>query len=109
MNILILGFNLDTWNLSVQSLLMIRGALDELENSEEDCSMPYFATKTLCYGILEGSLADVAMLRFFCDECLGQPLRAYVDRALELCLGTPMNWDAPETEAAMSKLRNSVN
>ena len=60
-----LGLPIWFWDTPVETLLDQRKKLDQLNESDEDSFLPYFATRTLTYGIKQGTLADLAFLIAF--------------------------------------------
>lgn len=100
-----LGLPIWFWDTRVEDLLEKRNTYNDLLESEEDTYLPYFATRTLAYGIREGNLADLALLIAFGDYILGPHLDAYAKKAFTLATGLTIDWQADQTIQTLTALR----
>jgi hypothetical protein len=71
--------------------------------------LPYFTTRTLTYGIKQGTLADLAFLIAFGDDILGPRLDAYAKKAFHLATGLQFDWDDDATIDTLTELRRIAN
>ncbi|MDQ2986907.1 MAG: hypothetical protein M3R13_09340 [Armatimonadota bacterium] len=103
------GIPLSTWDRNLGDLLEERGTREALNESEEDSYLPWFVTRTLCAGLREGSLADLALLIAYDDGMIGCRMSAYAKRALYLASGLVIVWTNDATYAEMEKLDQAAD
>lgn len=102
----VLGIALSTWDTELQILLIERGVMDDLKESEEDSYLPHFATRTLSDGVHRGSLADLALLiELGAGDFFGDRFTRYCVKAFTLATGLEPDWFSKEMGDAMIALR----